>query len=486
MAQIQVRTDVPKFGWKDKVGYALGDFGCNLSFVMQSSFFMVYYVTVLGINPAHYGLLILLTKVWDGVNDPLIGSLTDKIRPKSGKDKFKPWVFYGSFLLTAVTIFMFAPLENAPYALRLVACVVSYVLWDMCYTIVNVPYGSMASAITIDELDRADLSKYRSLGSLLGNVPAGVILPLVLYNSATGDPIPERFLWTAVVMAMFGWVCLQGTVRLCTERVVHVEGEGQSEEERPHFFRTFVSCMKTRPMVGLILASVALLMFMQSNGSTNQYVFMLYYKDTTWISVTMLLSYAAQILTMVIIRPLSARFDRKLLCSVPFIPIIALTVYMIVSPMTSPISWVVCQFLIGILQGAFVMLVWALISDCIDYMESVTGRREEGSVYSCVTLFRKIGSGLGAALLGVALTWTGYDETLSVAQQAVEVGLNVKNLAALYLLAGAVLIFISMGIIYNLDGVKMREVAKKLGRDSEGKSLSDDGLLADVAGGMRE
>ena len=75
MAQIRIRKDVPKFGWKDKIGYALGDFGCNLSFVMQSSFFMVYYVTVLGINPAHYGLLILLTKLWDGVNDPLIGSL---------------------------------------------------------------------------------------------------------------------------------------------------------------------------------------------------------------------------------------------------------------------------------------------------------------------------------------------------------------------------------------------------------------------------
>ena len=200
MAEIKVRDDVPKFGWKDKIGYALGDFGCNLSFVMQSSFFMVYYVTVLGINPAHYGLLILLTKIWDGVNDPLIGSLTDKIRPKSGKDKFKPWIFYGSFLLTAVTIFMFMPLYDAPYALRLLACVVTYVLWDMCYTIVNVPYGAMASAMTTNEIERADLSKYRSLGSLLGNVPAGVILPLILYNSVTSDPIPERFLWTAVVM----------------------------------------------------------------------------------------------------------------------------------------------------------------------------------------------------------------------------------------------------------------------------------------------
>ena len=472
MAKIKVKENAAPFGWKDKIGYALGDFGCNLSFVMQSSFFMVYYVTCLGINPAHFGLLILLTKIWDGINDPLIGSLTDKIRPKEGKDKFKPWLFYGSILLSIVTMFMFMPIHNASYGVRMIVCVLSYVMWDMCYTIVNVPYGSMASVMTTDDLERADLSKYRSLGSLLGNVPAGVILPLFLYDSVTGDPLSNRFLWTAVIIGIFSWVCLQGTIRLCTERVVHVPEAGDDKQEKPHFFRTFINCMQSRPMIGLIIASVALLMFMQSNNSTNQYVFMLYYGDTNWISVTMLLSYAAQILTMIFIRPLLKRIDRKVLCSVPFIAIIAITVFMIMNPMTNPISWVICQFAIGILQGSFVMLVWALISDCIDYMEATTGRREEGSVYSCVTLFRKIGSGVGSALLGVALGMTGYVQNLDVAQQAANVGMNVKNLAAGYLLVGAVLIFISMGLIYNLNNKKMEEVEKKLGRQDRQEKLA--------------
>lgn len=481
MAQIKIRENVPKFGWKDKIGYALGDFGCNLSFVMQSSFFMVYYVTCLGIDPAHFGLLILLTKIWDGVNDPLIGSLTDKLRPKNGKEKFKPWIFYGSILLAAVTMLMFMPIHNASYGVRLLACVCSYVLWDMCYTIVNVPYGSMASVMTTNDLERADLSKYRAMGSLLGNVPAGVILPLILYNSVTGDPIQGRFMWTAIVMALFSWVCLQGTVRMCKERVIHVEEEKADKAETPHFFRTFLSCMKSRPMVGLILSSVALLMFMQSNNSTNQYVFMLYYKDTAWISMTMLLSYAAQILMMIFIRPLLKRFDRKILCSVPFIAVIAITLFMLLTPMANPVSWVICQFVIGLLQGAFVMLMWALISDCIDYMEMTTGRREEGSVYSSVTLFRKIGSGVGTALLGVALNMTGYDQTLDVAQQAASVGYNVKNLAAIYLLVGAVIIFLAMTFIYNLDDKKMEEVEKKLGRGDVNRM--EDALEKAVVGG---
>lgn len=471
MAQIRMREGVPKFGMRDKLGYALGDFGCNLSFIMQSSFFMVYYVTCLGIDPRHFGLLILLTKLWDGVNDPLIGSLTDKIKPKNGKEKFKPWIFYGSILLTAVTMLMFMPIHNAPYVVKMLACVISYVMWDMCYTIVNVPYGTMASVMTTDEMERADLSKWRSAGSLLGNVPAGVILPLVLYNQATGDPIQDRFFWTAVVMSLFGWICLLGTCKMCTERVMHVEDEEDKKVESPHFFKTFLGCLKSRPMIGLILAGVSMLMFMQSNNSTNQYVFMLYYKDTSWISLTMLLSYTAQILMMFAIRPLLKRFDRKVLCSAPFVAIIVITIFMIVTPMASPVEWVVCQFVIGLLQGAFGMLMWALLSDCIDYMEYKTGRREEGSVYSSFTLFRKIGSGVSAALLGIALAATGYNQTLDVAEQALSVGVNVKNLAAIYLLVGAVIIFVAMQFIYTLNNKEMAKIGKALGRVEDASEL---------------
>ena len=476
MAQIKLRENVPPFGWKDKIGYALGDFGCNLSFVMQSSFFMVYYVTVLGINPAHYGLLILLTKIWDGVNDPLIGSLCDKIRPKNGKDKFKPWIFFGSFLLSGVTMLMFMPLFDAAYPIKLAACVVSYVLWDMCYTIVNVPYGTMASVMTTDDMERADLSKWRSAGSLVGNVPAGVILPLILYNQVTSDPIPERFLWTAIAMAIFTWFCLMGTLKLCTERVIHVDDPDAKKEDQPHFMVTFARCLSSRPMIGLIIASVALLMFMQNTASTNQYVFMLYYHDTSWISVTQLVSYGVQIAMMIFIRPMLKIADKKFWSSVPFIAVIALTIYMIISPMSTPLSWVIVSGIIGLLQGAFTLLVWALISDCIDYMEAKTGRREEGSVYSCVTLFRKIGSGVGAALLGVAMTWTGYDENLDALEQAAGVGLNVKNLAAIYLLVGAVMILVAMGLVYNLSDKKMAEVEKQLGRSTDKNARLDDSL----------
>lgn len=470
MAKISMIEDVPKFSWKDKLGYALGDFGCNLSFVLVSSFFMVYYVTVIGISPAHFAILILITKIWDGINDPLVGSIVDKLRPGK-RGKFKPFIFFGSILLVAASVVMFLPVQNFPYFGKLLVCTLSYITWDTCYTIVNVPYGAMSSVMTADSLERTALSKYRAIGGLLGNVPAGVILPLVLYNSTTGDPLGGRFLWTAIILGLFAWVCLLGTVKLCKERIVHVVDENAPEEERPHFFKTFIASLQSRPMVGLLVASSALLMFMQSNNTTNQYVFMLYYQRTDLISLTMLLSYIPQLLTMIFLTVFTKRFGKKWLSSWPFIGSAVVSLFLLLTPVENPYMWVAGQLVLGILQGCFVTLVWALISDVIDYMEVKTGRREEGSVYSTVTLFRKLSSALGTSLIGFALSATGYDQTLKVAQQATNVGTDVKNFAAAFTLAGAVLIFLSMHFIYNLDEKKMAEITTKLGRDT--KSMTE-------------
>lgn len=477
MSKVIVVEHAPKFSWKDKVGYALGDFGCNLSFVLVSSFFMVYYVTVIGIEPAHFGVLILLTKIWDGINDPLVGSIVDKVKPKNN-EKFKPFIFWGSILLVIASIVMFVPIETAAYPVKLVVCALSYVTWDMCYTIVNVPYGAMSSVMTTDDLERTELSKYRALGGLLGNVPAGAILPLILYNAQTGDPIGGRFIWTAIILGIFAWVCLRGTIKWCTERIIQVPEEQVKKEDRPHYMVTFINSLKSRPMIGLILASCALLMFLQSNNTTNQYVYMLYYQETNLISVNMLLSYVPQILMILFLTKLVKKFGKKWLSSMPFLGSILICVFLILTPVENAYVWIVAQFLLGLCQGAFVMLVWALISDCIDYMEAKTGKREEGSVYSTITLFRKISSGFGASLIAFALQLTGYDQTLNAAQQAANVGMNVKNFAAGFVLIGALIIFVAMHFIYNLDDKKMKEVSQKLGRNTS--EVSSEKMMEEV------
>lgn len=473
MSKTVMLSDVPNFGIKDKIGYALGDFGCNLTFVMVRTYYMVFYVTVMGLSPVHFGTIVLITRVWDAVTDVMVGSLADRFTPKKGTGKFKPWMFYGSIGLVLPTILMFTPFQSLSYNGLIVMSLCSYFLWTLSYTLVNIPYGSMASVMTVDSVERAELSKYRALGSLLGNVPAGVILPLILYDMVSGDPILSRFVPVAIVMSILGTICIQASVKMCTERIVHVEVPTENGEKKQSFIKTFFMAISNRSMIGLIIATCAVLMFLQTNNLTNQYVFMLHYQRPDLLSVTMMINYIPQILMMFFLTPLVKKIGRQNLCTYPFLGIIVIAIFMIVTPMNNPMYWMICQFLVGLLQGAFLMLMWALISDVIDYMDVKTGRREEGSVYSAVMFFRKLTSGFGTAIIGFGLSLAKYNETLTVAEQLDGVGVNVKNMAAILFLVGAAIIFLSMKFIYNLDDKKMAEIEKQILKNQE-KSIPDE------------
>ena len=169
------------FGWKDKIGYGLGDFGCNMSFAFINSYMMLFFVTCLGIDPKHYAIIIMLAKIWDGINDPIIGALCDASKPK-GNSKFKPWIQWGCIPLLISSIVMFIYIPDAPYAAKIALCLITYLIWSVAYTSVNVPYGSMQSVITRDDLQRTELSNARSIGALIAQLPVMVVLPLIILS----------------------------------------------------------------------------------------------------------------------------------------------------------------------------------------------------------------------------------------------------------------------------------------------------------------
>ena len=169
------------FGMRDKIGYAFGDFGCNMSFAFINSYLMLFYVTCMKINPKHFAILILLGKIFDAINDPIIGGLCDATKP--GKDgKFKPWIKWASpvLLLSSIALFIYAP--NAPYGVKVAMCLGIYCLWSVAYTSVNVPYGSMQSCITNDPDGRSALSTWRSIGAMCAQIPIMILLPLLVYD----------------------------------------------------------------------------------------------------------------------------------------------------------------------------------------------------------------------------------------------------------------------------------------------------------------
>ena len=236
------------FGMRDKIGYAFGDFGCNMSFAFINSYLMLFYVTCMKIDPKHFAVLILLGKIFDAINDPIIGGLCDATKP--GKDgKFKPWIKWASpvLLLSSIALFIYAP--SAPYGVKIAMCLGIYCLWSVAYTSVNVPYGSMQSCITNDPAGRSSLSQWRSIGAMCAQIPIMILLPLLVYDK-NDNPRGELFIIFVGVMGAIGLVSFYLLRRMTTERIAAAQPQ---EKQKFNYFSTLGSFFKNKPMMGVTI-----------------------------------------------------------------------------------------------------------------------------------------------------------------------------------------------------------------------------------------
>ena len=187
--QKEIQTDATghrKFGMRDKVAYAAGDLGCNMSFSLKGTvqtFWLVFMMLETGLLSA----LLLVVQIWDAVNDPLIGTMIDNDKRKYAKGKFKTYIFIGACGLLVGGAAVFLPFPNAPVVLKAILFVIGYIVWDAFYTIANVPYGSMLSLVTEDPGERAQLSTWRSVGSMIGNMVPMMLLPLLIWRDVKDE-----------------------------------------------------------------------------------------------------------------------------------------------------------------------------------------------------------------------------------------------------------------------------------------------------------
>ena len=226
-----------KFGWRDKIAYAMGDFGCNMSFALNGTL-TTFYTMYVGLSTEIMALLIILLKVWDGINDPIMGALMDRFKPKNGKSKFKPWIFWGAIALTVSGAMVFLPVAKAPEPVKILVCIFGYLVWDTAYTVVNVPYGSMANVITDVPEERASLSMWRSVGAMIANLPIMAILPMVMYQDMKDEAgnivynpyitdkkepievlIGENVFIMALVLGFVGLLAFMVLIKFTVERV---------------------------------------------------------------------------------------------------------------------------------------------------------------------------------------------------------------------------------------------------------------------------
>mgnify|MGYP004463717309 FL=1 len=444
--------EVRPFGMRDKIGYGLGDFGCNMSFAFINNYLMVFYVTCMGIKAKHFAVIILLAKIFDAINDPIIGGICDASKP--GKDgKFKPWIKWASLPLLVSSILMFIYAPNAPYALKIAMCLGLYCVWSVAYTSVNVPYGSMQSVITTQSDERSSLSTWRSVGAMFAQIPVMILLPKLVYDSNTSNPRGNVFIYIVGVMGLIGFVSFILLRKLTTERVE----PKVNNEQKFNYFKTLASFFKNKPMMGVTISSVAYLALMMTVTNSMQYVFMCYFKNTKIIPIATIIAGLPIGLGIVITKPLLKKFTKKQLCTYPFaISAVAAGIATFVR-FDNPYVWIA---FIGVSMFGtcfYLTLMWALVADCIDYQEEKTGRREEGSIYATYSLFRKIAQGVGASIIALSLDLTGYSEKLDALSQAEGVPEKIYTMTGALPLIGALICLCSMHFLYNIKDKKSEE-----------------------------
>ena len=452
-------TAVKPFGMRDKLGYAMGDMGCGFSFQLLSTYMQLFYCQTIGIAVEHYAAIILISKFWDAINDVLIGNLVDTKRI-GNKSKFKPWILIGAAALVGLTIMVFAPVGNFPYAAKIVWCLMAYCLWSVAYTMVNVPYGSLLSVITDKMAERTSLSTFRSIGAALPAVIIMIILPNVVYKdttAATGETVKTLdgggLFWAAVVLSVVALFTLWGTTKLVTERVQRND-DGANSTGAKAFFSAFKSFFTNRPMVGATIATVASVAFFNSTMSLNNMVFQYFFNDTSKMSIAMIGSYAPMIFVMAFIGKITAKFGKKKSISIAMLISSVAGLAMLLIPIqptgAGMIIYVVELMFLNVGNSMFQIGVWAVVADCIEISYRKTGKSEEGSLYALYSFFRKLSQGIGQAVSSLGLAAIGFIEG-DGAVQAAGFGEKVRMLYFILLFAGSLIAFLSMTFIYNIS-----------------------------------
>lgn len=399
---------VPAFGLRDKIGYMFGDFGNDFSFILASNYLMVFYTKVLGLSGFVVGLLFMGARIVDAFTDVTMGRIVDHMDSKED-GRFRPWIKWMCIpVALSSTIMYFYFVRDWAYWAKLTYVIVTYLLWSsFCYTGINIPYGSMASVISPDVQHRASLSTFRSIGASLAGLVIGVLVPLVVYETdAEGNQIvlPVRFTLTAVVFGILAVICYGLCYYLCRERVSFEK----KEKKRESAGEMLKGLGRNKPLLALVCAALVLLLATLLGQTMNNYLFLDYFKDAKALSAVNFVGIAGTFILAPFISKIAADFGKKeagalgmLLAGIVYVLLYFLRVKSI------PV-YMALVFLGTVGVGLFNLIIWAFITDIIDYQEVETGKREDGTVYAVYSFARKVGQALAGGLGGFVLTAIGY------------------------------------------------------------------------------
>lgn len=412
-------THPNKIGFKDGLGYAFGDAANLFVLTYVSSYLKVFYTDVLKVAENKIMTLLLISRLWDAVNDPMWGAVVAKKKPgKQGK--FRPYLKWCAIPLGVSSILCFVNFRDFTQSENMVTALmyITYIAFGMLYTAMNIPYGSLASVITDDPEGRTLLSTFRSVGAGLGGAIPLLIGPMIIYT-VTGTNSEGNAVKAADAGGMMNFGLIMGVLSIIFYFFCYgttKERVASEEEPKVDMKKTYLGMLKSKPFVVAALSGILISGQLQFS-SLNQYLYKNYFENTDLSIIGTIANYLPMAIMILFMPKLVKKYGKQELCSIgTFFAALASILMFLVVPhcdrLTSgPVVFMIFMFITGFGYSFVSITNWAIITDVIDYQEYKTGIRSESAIYAVYTFCRKLGQTLadvgGLKLLGAVAGYNG-------------------------------------------------------------------------------
>ena len=456
-------TNTKKFGMVDKLGYMFGDFGNDLTFILSSMMLMKFYSDVMGVSVALVGTMMMVARFVDAFTDVAMGQIVDRSRPGK-KGKFLPWIRRMCGPVAVASFLMYASwFQDMSMGFKIGWMFVTYLLWgSVFYTSINIPYGSMASALSADPKERAQLSSFRTIGATIAGSIIGIVLPLIVYyQDEAGNQIlsgPKTTL-AAGIFSVGAVICYLLCYFMSTERV-----KVEQKTEKFNFKELVKGLVTNKALVGIVICSILMLLVQLTMQSMSTYVYPNYFGNVQAQSVAGVVGLVMTLLLSTVVVKLQVKIGRKELAIAG--SLFGAVIFFITWLTHTKNAWLyVGLYALAYLGlAAFSLICWAMITDVIDDTEVRTGERSDGTIYAVYSFARKLGQAASAGVTGALLGLIGYSAETAFEPAVTE---GIFNLACLIPTGGFILLAAALWFFYPLNKKRVEDNAKILAEKAE-------------------
>ncbi len=453
-----------KLRLREKIGYGCGDAASSMFWKLFSMYLMFFYTDIFGISAAAVGTMFLITRIWDAAFDPLVGVLGDRTNTRMGK--FRPYLLWVAIPFAVIGVFTFTTPSFASGG-KLIYAYLTYSLMMMVYSLINVPYASLMGVMTADGKERTTLATFRfifAFGGSLVVLAAAEPLSKAFSQMGGGAPNVQRgWQLTAAVFAVIAMLLFWLTFAWTRERIKPVN-------EQTSLKHDLADLLKNRPWFVLLGAGIATIFFNSIRDGAAIYYFKYYLRANDafslpslkltipWSSLYFVIGQAANILGVVLAKPISDRLGKK---NAYFAAMASATFFSFLVYGLSPDSVylvLLLQCFISVSAGFIFPLLWSMYADTADYSEWKSGRRATGLVFSASSMSQKFGWTLGGAFAGWLLGYYGFQANMA---QASNTQTGIRMMVSIYPAIGAAVSAAFM-LIYPLKETLLKNIEGEL------------------------